>query len=172
MSPSSDPHFMSRSVIQVSFRLTSSPSSQRCSQAAAHLCLWGQLYNASLFALSHSTCLQNRTDSGDVSLSTRRFICSLVVLLPAEQSRTHGGTLPGLVPTFTPRVPLYCFCSILSDGLFPINRIYTEDTSTIVSEAVIPVYVQLCIFVNQITQSRILHSNDQTSEIYFLEFCT
>lgn len=79
------------------------PAARDINKAAAHLCLWGQLYNASLFALSHSTCLPSRADSGAVSLSTHGpSSAHLLCCFPAERSRTHGGTLPGLVPTFTP----------------------------------------------------------------------
>ncbi len=58
-------------------------------------------------------------------------LCACYALSSRAEQNIERGTQPGLVPS-CPGVSLYCFCTILSDRLSPS----TEDTSTILSEAV------------------------------------
>lgn len=100
-----------------------------------HLSFSGQLYNALLSILLHSTYLQNRTDSGAMSVSPWAFICLLVMLFSsrAEHRQRHNARpCSFLCQSFT------CFCRIISYRLFPLTGFYMR---THLSEAVALVYV-------------------------------
>lgn len=93
MSPSSDPHFMSRSVPQVSFRLTSSPRQPEILTRRGSFVLMRSVIQcvALRFVTLHLSSEQSRLGCR-VSEHTRPFICSLVVLFSgrAEQNtRRH-----------------------------------------------------------------------------------
>lgn len=125
MSPSSDPHFMSRSVPQVSFRLTSSPQQPEILTRPRLICAYEVSYTMRRSSLCH-TPLVFRAEPTRVPClwahTAPRPLTCCAVFRQSGAEHTEA-RCQALFPLSPPRVPLYCPWSILSDRLIPINGI-------------------------------------------------
>lgn len=125
MSPSSDPHFMSRSVPQVSFRLTSSPRQPEILTRRGSFVLMRSVIQcvALRFVTLHLSSEQSRLGCR-VSEHTRPLVRSLVVLFSgrAEQNTRRHVARP--CSHFHPlEFHFIVSGAFYQTGLFPINGI-------------------------------------------------
>lgn len=125
MSPSSDPHFMSRSVPQVSFRLTSSPQQPEILTRPRLICAYEVSYTMRRSSLCHTPLVFRAEPTRVPCLWAHTALRPLTCCAVFRQSGAEHteARCQALFPLSPPRVPLYCPWSILSDRLIPINGI-------------------------------------------------